>query len=132
MKFLNDLASQGTYEETLRLDADLRAAYKALCRSLQAYGSKAGAASPPSRFEISVVDFPSYIDTSVPSTSHFSAPHCMKRPMHTQEGGGRDVTQNLVLGVPQRGSTPWRAQVRGELAPRERGDLERLMTLRAL
>ncbi|KAF2184010.1 hypothetical protein K469DRAFT_784764 [Zopfia rhizophila CBS 207.26] len=35
-KFLNDLASPGTYEETLRLDAELRAAYKALGRTLQA------------------------------------------------------------------------------------------------
>ena len=34
-KFLNDLGSHGTYEETLRLDAELRTAYKVLCQTLQ-------------------------------------------------------------------------------------------------
>lgn len=34
-KFLNDLGSRGTYEETLRLDAGFRASYKTLRRTLQ-------------------------------------------------------------------------------------------------
>ena len=38
-KFLNDLGTSGTYEETLRLDTDLRASYKALRRTFQAYKS---------------------------------------------------------------------------------------------
>ncbi|KAF7592142.1 hypothetical protein BBP40_000629 [Aspergillus hancockii] len=52
-KFLNDLSSNGTYEETLRLDAELRVAYKVLCRTLQGHNSTAGL-SPP--FAIRTVD----------------------------------------------------------------------------
>ncbi|PWY93415.1 hypothetical protein BO94DRAFT_486478 [Aspergillus sclerotioniger CBS 115572] len=36
-RFLNDLTSPGTYEETLRLDTQLRASYKVLCQTLQSY-----------------------------------------------------------------------------------------------
>ncbi|ATY62601.1 C6 transcription [Cordyceps militaris] len=36
LRFLNDVSSSGSYEETLRLDAALRASYKALGRRLQA------------------------------------------------------------------------------------------------
>jgi hypothetical protein len=54
-KLLNDLSSQGSYEETLRLDGELRASYKALCRNLQGCNSSTGPS--PSRFEISVLDF---------------------------------------------------------------------------
>ncbi|KAL4985030.1 hypothetical protein BDW68DRAFT_193266 [Aspergillus falconensis] len=35
VKFLNDLASPGTYKQTLQLDAELRAAYRELCQSLR-------------------------------------------------------------------------------------------------
>jgi hypothetical protein len=54
-KFLNDLGSNGTYEETLRLDAELRASYKTLCRTL--YGCNSYTRASPSRFEIRAVDF---------------------------------------------------------------------------
>ena len=54
-KFLNDISSHGTYEETLRLDAELRAAYKALYRTLQ--GCKSCTGPSPSPFEIRIVDF---------------------------------------------------------------------------
>ncbi|RDL38255.1 Uncharacterized protein BP5553_02595 [Venustampulla echinocandica] len=54
-KFLNDFRSQGTYEETLRLDSELRASYKAICQTLQGCSSSTGPS--PSRFEIGVVDF---------------------------------------------------------------------------
>jgi hypothetical protein len=54
-KFLNDLDSHGTYEETLRLDAELRASYKVLYRTLQ--GCKARTGPSPSRFEVRVVDY---------------------------------------------------------------------------
>jgi hypothetical protein len=37
LKFLNDLASNGTYEATLRLDTELRTAYKSLRRAMSAY-----------------------------------------------------------------------------------------------
>ncbi|KAB8067548.1 hypothetical protein BDV29DRAFT_196345 [Aspergillus leporis] len=58
VKFLNDLASPGTYEETLKLDAELRAAYRALGQSLRALGSLDLYAEPlPSHYEIHVVDF---------------------------------------------------------------------------
>lgn len=54
-KFLNDLSFEGTYEETLRLDAELRASYKTLRQTLQGYESSTRSLS--SRFEIRVVDF---------------------------------------------------------------------------
>ncbi|KAF2137397.1 uncharacterized protein K452DRAFT_110620 [Aplosporella prunicola CBS 121167] len=55
-KFLNDLSAHGTYEETLRLDAQLRAAYRALRRSLRGgHGSNTGLA--PSAFALRAVDF---------------------------------------------------------------------------
>ncbi|KAL4810103.1 hypothetical protein BDV18DRAFT_156475 [Aspergillus unguis] len=41
LKFLNDLSSHQSYEETLRLDADLRHAYKELSQTLRASGSSA-------------------------------------------------------------------------------------------
>ena len=52
VKFLNDLTSHGTYEETLRLDTQLRASYKDLCQTLHAYISIA--TLPP--FAIRAVD----------------------------------------------------------------------------
>lgn len=40
-KFLNDVGSHGTYEQTLSIDRDLRATYKLMCRSLQACAADA-------------------------------------------------------------------------------------------
>ncbi|KAF8849586.1 hypothetical protein BDZ45DRAFT_708746 [Acephala macrosclerotiorum] len=54
-KFLNDIGSHGTYEETLRLDGELRTSYKALCRTLQVWRS--GTRSSPSQFELNLLDF---------------------------------------------------------------------------
>ena len=51
-KSLNDIGSNGTYEEALRLDTDFRAACKRLYRSIQACTGPS-----PSRFATSVVDF---------------------------------------------------------------------------
>ncbi|PYI06521.1 C6 zinc finger protein [Aspergillus sclerotiicarbonarius CBS 121057] len=52
VKFLNDMSSHGTYEETLRLDTQLRASYKELCQTLQAYNPT----TPPPQFAIGAVD----------------------------------------------------------------------------
>ena len=57
-KFLNDLGSTGTYEEMLRIDAELRGAYKILCRTLQRCA--AGSGRSPSQFEKCVVDLLMY------------------------------------------------------------------------
>ncbi len=61
VKFLNDLSSSGTYEETLQLDAQLRTAYRELGRTLQAFSKSGTGPSPtgssPSPFEIRAVDF---------------------------------------------------------------------------
>jgi Fungal specific transcription factor domain len=54
-KFLNHFNSSGTYEETLRLDAELRAVYKDLGRTLQAC-TNSNSGPSPSQFEIRVVD----------------------------------------------------------------------------
>jgi hypothetical protein len=54
VKFLNDLGSNGTYGETLRLDAELRAAYKVLCQTLQRHNSGTGPSA--SRFAIRAID----------------------------------------------------------------------------
>ena len=53
-KFLNDIGSKGSYEETLRLDTELREAYKTLYQTLQAY--RTSTARSLSRFETCVVD----------------------------------------------------------------------------
>ncbi|KAI1091445.1 putative C6 transcription factor [Rostrohypoxylon terebratum] len=52
-KFLNDHGSRGTYAETLRLDTELRTAYKSVLRILHGYKSSAGAR--PSEFEVDMV-----------------------------------------------------------------------------
>ncbi|KAK7991020.1 hypothetical protein PG990_015300 [Apiospora arundinis] len=56
VKFLNDLGSSGTYQETLRLDTELRGAYNLLSRTFQSYNN-AGSNAAPSRFEMRVVNF---------------------------------------------------------------------------
>ncbi|KAE8143657.1 hypothetical protein BDV38DRAFT_266844 [Aspergillus pseudotamarii] len=53
VKFLNDLGSKSTYEETLRLDAEFRASYRALCRTLHKYNAGTGFTS---QFTIQMVD----------------------------------------------------------------------------
>ena len=52
-KQLNDLASHNIYEETLRLDAELRSAYKSLVRDLRAYTK----GRLPGALELQMVDF---------------------------------------------------------------------------
>lgn len=54
-KFLNDFGAHGTYDETLRLDAQLRTTYRSLCHTLQGYTSSTGPA--PSHFSLRVIDF---------------------------------------------------------------------------
>lgn len=51
-KFLNDHGSRGTYEETLRLDAELRASYKSVLRTLQGYKLSTG--PRPSQLELDI------------------------------------------------------------------------------
>ncbi|KAI1863140.1 uncharacterized protein JN550_009876 [Neoarthrinium moseri] len=53
-KFLNDINSCGTYEETLRLDSNLRASHRVLAKSLQK--CKAGTGPLSSNFDRSFVD----------------------------------------------------------------------------
>ncbi|KAF4975108.1 hypothetical protein FZEAL_8056 [Fusarium zealandicum] len=54
-KLLNDLNSRSTYDETLRLDAELRASYRVLSQTLQS--CKSTGSSLPSEFELCAVDF---------------------------------------------------------------------------
>ncbi|EXJ92106.1 hypothetical protein A1O3_00656 [Capronia epimyces CBS 606.96] len=56
-KFLNDLASRATYPEVLRLDAELRTAYKGVRRTLHGYISSPGQSPSPSPYQIRVVEF---------------------------------------------------------------------------
>ncbi|KAL4933216.1 fungal specific transcription factor domain-containing protein [Aspergillus undulatus] len=53
--FLNNLDSYGTYEGTVRLDAELRTSYRGICRTLRGYSSRPDPA--PSYFETRVLDF---------------------------------------------------------------------------
>ncbi|KAG9193085.1 hypothetical protein G6011_03120 [Alternaria panax] len=55
LKFLNDINSTGTYEETLRIDAGLRTAHKLLRRTIQAYATSA--TSSPCLFTLQAVEF---------------------------------------------------------------------------
>jgi hypothetical protein len=54
-KSLNDLRCQGSYEEALSLDANLRSGYKEMCRTMREYISKS-AQNCLSRFELLVLD----------------------------------------------------------------------------
>ncbi|UPK94791.1 hypothetical protein LCI18_005726 [Fusarium solani-melongenae] len=54
-KLLNNIGSQGSYEETLRIDAELRASYRALTQTLHSCKSTPG--HSPSQFELCAVDF---------------------------------------------------------------------------
>jgi hypothetical protein len=56
IKFLNDLSSPGTYEETLRLDRDLRKAYKELGQTVREISASSKGSSPP-KLDIKLVDF---------------------------------------------------------------------------
>jgi len=53
LKFLNDLASTGTYEMTLHIDTELRAAHKTLRRTMQGYMKDVS----PSLFPFEAVEF---------------------------------------------------------------------------
>ena len=53
-KFLNDIGSNSSYEETFRLDAELRASYKTLCQNIQACNTSTGRSVNP--FETRVID----------------------------------------------------------------------------
>jgi hypothetical protein len=55
IRFLNDVNSSGTYEETLRIDTELRAAYRTLRRTLEAYPRTIESA--PHSFALEAVDF---------------------------------------------------------------------------
>ena len=55
VRFLNDIASAGTYKETLRIDTTLRAAYKILRDALHGY--TLDTVSGPSQFLLQAVDF---------------------------------------------------------------------------
>lgn len=55
LKFLNELGSAGEYDEALRLDANLRAAYKTMGHSLRTQNTDPGSSEPP-RFALRVAD----------------------------------------------------------------------------
>jgi hypothetical protein len=58
VKFLNDLPSTGTYKETLRLDTELRAAYRALNQNLRACRTSHTCPSPESfPYKTKALDF---------------------------------------------------------------------------
>ncbi|KAL3462228.1 hypothetical protein BJX64DRAFT_277308 [Aspergillus heterothallicus] len=54
-KFLNDLSTQGSYQDTLQLDAGLRETYRTILRTIRGYSTNGGPA--PSSFETRVLDF---------------------------------------------------------------------------
>lgn len=54
VKFLNNFASSGTYNETLRIDSELRTAYKTLRSTFRAFDPTCG--SSPSGFQLRLVD----------------------------------------------------------------------------
>ncbi|XXG97501.1 hypothetical protein Hte_003805 [Hypoxylon texense] len=74
-KFLNDHSSQATYEEALRLDAELRRSYKIVLRTLQTYRTSAG--PQPSQFEMDIM--------SVVMNRHFLSLHIPFYALSLQE-----------------------------------------------
>jgi hypothetical protein len=71
VKFLNDLFSSGTYEETLRLDGELRQAYRDVRRKLQS--TSGTAQTKPREFELQAVDFVLHRYISSLHVPYFSA-----------------------------------------------------------
>ncbi|KAJ8116445.1 hypothetical protein OPT61_g2141 [Boeremia exigua] len=71
VKFLNDLFSAGTYEETLRLDGNLRSAYKDVRRKLQLFPPSAQ--SSPTKFAVQAIDFVLHRYMSSLHVPYFSA-----------------------------------------------------------
>ncbi|KAJ5116862.1 hypothetical protein N7456_001210 [Penicillium angulare] len=59
VKSLNGIGMHCSYEETLRLDTELRSSYKTIRRTLQGYSSNSTSApsSSPSQFQIRALDF---------------------------------------------------------------------------
>lgn len=55
LRFLNDVSSGGSNEETMRLDAELRSSYKLLGRRLQSCRGQGAKASPTS-IELRILD----------------------------------------------------------------------------
>lgn len=55
-RFLNDLTSYSTFEQTLRLDTQLRASYRAICKNLRGYKPNGNGRSM-SQFETRTLDF---------------------------------------------------------------------------
>ncbi|KFY40155.1 hypothetical protein V494_03628 [Pseudogymnoascus sp. VKM F-4513 (FW-928)] len=55
VKFLNNFGAHGSYDDTIRLDAEFRTVYRSLCHTLQNYTS--GSVPGPSRFSLRVIDF---------------------------------------------------------------------------
>ncbi|XHG06286.1 hypothetical protein AWENTII_009491 [Aspergillus wentii] len=54
-KALNGIGVSSAYNETLRLDSELRRLYKAICRMIQQYSS--GGGNSPSQFQIRTLDY---------------------------------------------------------------------------
>ncbi|KAJ5375967.1 hypothetical protein N7509_012853 [Penicillium cosmopolitanum] len=57
VKTLNGISSHAGYEETLRLDQELRAASKLICRELQGYKNRGSGGRVPSDYQTRIVDF---------------------------------------------------------------------------
>ncbi|KAJ5110451.1 hypothetical protein N7532_000986 [Penicillium argentinense] len=56
LKALNGIAAHAGYEDTLRMDAELRSSYRFLCRTLQGYKSS-DRQNAPSEFQTRILDF---------------------------------------------------------------------------
>lgn len=126
VKALNNLSSQLKYDETLSLDAELRASYKTLCRVLQSCNSSAGPS--PSQFEIRVVD---YIMHRYISSLH--APWFSLAMHETAYAFSRRVVVESSLKIwraafPSPSTVATRPQPRGDTAPSDRDDFARLAT----
>lgn len=57
VKLLNDASSASAYQETLRLDSDLRASFKELRQSLQTGRTQNNKRETPTKFEMCMLDF---------------------------------------------------------------------------
>lgn len=74
IKFLNDLKSEDSYQQTLRLDSDLRASYKSFYQDLHSYDSETGRSATSFQLRMADVILHRYrLSLHVP---HFSASLC--------------------------------------------------------
>jgi hypothetical protein len=121
-KFLNDVSSRGTYEETLELDAGLRESYKTIRESLQSYDLRPGASTFETRF-VEFVIHRYIVALHIP----FLHPAFQETPYAFSKKAGTEVSLRIWYSISPSTFTIAKHS-RGAMASSGRNDMTRLAT----